>query len=477
MKKSVFTALCATLMVSGCTMIPDYMRPSFSGAEKWDPVPHYTTKAGEVAASKLDWRSFFKSPELQKVIETALQNNRDLRIAAMNIDAARATYRITRADLVPSISADGSATYSRTSDDSSATGNAQKTELYGANVKLSAYELDLFGRVRSQNESALNDYLSTKAATDVVRNSLIAEVANAYLQLLADQKLLSLTQKTLEAQKNTYDLLKQSLKNGLSTDQDVARAETAVEIARVNLHQYTRFVAQDKNALFQLMGVPSNDDLISVIALDQITLLDNLDPGVPSDILLARPDIRQAEYTLMSRNADIGAARAAFFPQISLTGQYGFASTGLSSLFSGGAAGAYNFLPTISLPIFEGGRNIANLDLATIRKDQAIAGYEKAIQTAFREVADELAARATLDAQLGAQNRLVAAAQKVYDISDARYKAGVDSFLSVLDAQRELYTYQQTQIETERARLANLVNLYKVLGGGTPPEEIKEEKK
>ena len=316
MKKTVFTALCATLMVSGCTMIPDYMRPIFSGAGKWDTTPKYTTQAGKVAASKLEWRSFFKSPELQKVIETTLQNNRDLKIATLNIDAARATYRITRADLVPSISADGSATYSKTSDDSSTTGNAQKTELYGANVKLSAYELDLFGRMRSQNESALNDYLSTKAATDVVRNSLIAEVANAYLQLLADQKLLSLTEKTLEAQKNTYNLLQQSLKNGLSTDQDVARAETAVEVARVNLHQYTRFVEQDKNALFQLMGVSHDDSLISSTSLDKIDLMDNLDPGVPSDVLLARPDIRQAEYTLMSRNADIGAARAAFFPQI-----------------------------------------------------------------------------------------------------------------------------------------------------------------
>ena len=215
------------------------------------------------------------------------------------------------------------------------------------------------------------------------------------------------------------------------------------------------------------MGIPQDNDFLPKTPLDDVQLKDDLDAGLPSEVLLMRPDIRQAEYELLARNADIGAARAAFFPGITLTGSYGLASNGLSGLFSSAAAGAWSFLPQITLPIFQGGRNKANLELSETRKEKAIVNYEQVIQTAFREVADELAARATLDEQLKAQRRLVAAAQKVYDISDARYKSGIDSFLSVLDAQRELYTYQQNAIQIERLRLSNLVNLYKVLGGGS----------
>ncbi|MEC7029388.1 MAG: efflux transporter outer membrane subunit, partial [Pseudomonadota bacterium] len=221
------------------------------------------------------------------------------------------------------------------------------------------------------------------------------------------------------------------------------------------------------NALFLLMGVPQDNSVLPKSTLDEVTFKDGLDSGLPSEILLMRPDVKQAEYELLARNADIGAARAAFFPSISLTGTYGFASQSLSNLFTGGAAGAWAFLPQITLPIFQGGRNQANLDLAEIRKEKAVLNYEKAIQTAFREVSDELAARETLDGQLQAQRRLVEAAETVYSVSEARYKSGIDSFLSVLDAQRELYAYQQNEIQIELQRQTNLVNLYKVLGGGS----------
>ena len=467
MTYKTLSALIAATILSSCTMIPDFGRPEFPAAQNWNDVPGYEMPIGDTLATQMSWKEFFNSPEFHQVIDTALQNNKDLKTAALNISEARALYRIERADLFPNINANGDATLSESSDDSSVTGLAQTSELYQANIGVAAYELDLFGRIRSNNESAINAYLATHEARAVVENALIAETANSYLQLLADQKLLRLTQKTLDAQERTYDILSQSLEKGVGTSQDLARAETAVETARVNFHQYSRFVAQDKNALFLLMGISYEEGFLPEITLDDLMIRDNLDPGLPSEVLLRRPDVRQAEYELLSRNADIGAARAAFFPSITLTGTYGFASQGLGELFTSGGAGAWTFFPQITLPIFQGGRNRANLDLAEIRKEKAVVNYEQAIQIAFREVSDELAARETLDEQLKSQRRLVAAAQKVYDVSQARYKSGIDSFLNVLDSQRELYTFQQQEIQIERQRLSNMVNLYKVLGGGT----------
>ncbi|HCK32865.1 MAG: multidrug transporter [Micavibrio sp.] len=466
MRKSLASILVASTILSACTMIPSYERPQFSASTSWQNVPGYEMPVGETLASDLEWKKFFDSQELWLVIGTALQNNKDLRQTALSIEEARAAYRIERADLIPNINLGGSATYQKSSDAAAGTAVASKVELYNAGVGLSSYEVDLFGKIRSQNQSAINEYLATEEAHAALRNSLIAETANAYLQLLADQKLLALTEKTLDAQKETYDILNKSLERGVATEQDVARAATAVETANVNLHQYKRYVAQDKNALFMLMGIPQDDAFLPETNLDQISIKDTLKADLPSEVLLLRPDVRQAEYELLARNADIGAARAAFFPSITLTGNYGYASAGLSDLFTRGAEGAYSFVPNITLPIFQGGRNKANLDLAKIRKEKAIVSYEQAIQNAFRDVSDELAARATLDEQLAAQERLVAAAQKVYDLSQARYDAGVDSFLSVLDAQRELYSYEQSAIETQRQRLANLANLFKALGGG-----------
>lgn len=467
MKNKLLTLLFAGTVLAGCTMTPEYTRPDLSSASVWSEVPGYEIAEGSDIATQMHWKNFFQSPEIAHVIGVALDNNRDLRTAALNIAEARALYRIERADLLPSVNASGDGTITRNTDDTSTTGRAIKSEVYEANIGVASYEIDLFGKIRSNNQSALNEYLATEEALVVVRNALIAETANAYLQLLSDQKLLSLTEKTLEAQNRTYDILSQSLDKGVSTEQDVARAQTAVETARVNMHLYKRLVAQDKNALFLLMGVPQDNVQLPLITLDDVQLVDNLASGLPSEVLLKRPDIRQAEYELLARNADIGAARAAFFPSITLTGTAGFASQSLGDLFASGAGGAWAFLPQITLPIFQGGRNKANLDLAEIRKEKAIVNYEQAVQEAFRDVADELAARATLDEQLKSQRRLVSAAQKVYDISQARYKSGIDSFLSVLDSQRELYTYQQNEIQIEQQRLSNLVNLYRALGGGT----------
>lgn len=456
-----------TAVLSGCTMIPHTESPKFSAAQSWNNIPGYELPVGQDLATQVHWKAFFGSEQFHLIIDTALHNNKSLKTAALNIEEARVLYRGDRADSFPHLYAGGSGTIVTSSDASSSSGVSTKNKLYEANLGIASYELDLFGKIRSHNASSRNDYLSSTQAHAVVRNALIAETANAYLQLLADQKLLALTEKTLEAQKNTYDILSQSLGKGISTGQAVARTAIAVETAQVNFHQYSRFVAQDKSALFLLMGVPERDGFLPQLTLDDVKIKANLNPGLPSDVLLMRPDVQEAEYQLIARNANIGVARAAFLPSISLTGTYGLASTNLDDLFANEARGAWSFFPVITLPIFQGGRNKANLNLTEIRKEKAVINYEAAIQIAFREVADELAARKTLDEQLSSQKRLVAAAQKVYDITDARYNSGIDSFLDVLDAQRELYVFQQNEIEIERLRLSNFVNLYKVLGGGS----------
>lgn len=417
-------------------------------------------------ASQTHWKAFFHQPELQEIISVALAHNRDLRLAALNIEEARALYRISRAELIPGLDAGGQAHYRSDSDESNPQGKAETTESYSANIALPYYEIDFFGKIRSQNLAATRTYLATREAKRTLQISLIAEVANAYLQLLADQKLLLLAQQTLIAQQHTRDLLSKSRKNGVATQLDVARATTAVETAQVSLFQYQQNVQKDRNALVLLMGIQQDSFSMPQASLDELTFMDDLATGLRSEVLLARPDIRQAEYTLLSRNADIGAARAAFFPSVTITGDFGFASDSLGALFTGGASGAWNFIPKISIPIFHGGRHQANLEASKIQKEMAAVKYEQAIQNAFREVADELAARRALVRQLEAQARLVKAAGQAYSISLARYKAGIDSFLSVLDAQRELYAYQQLQIQIEQQYLTNLVNLYKVLGGG-----------
>lgn len=464
--KSFLTLVLSTTILTSCTMVPGMDSLTVKTSDQWSTIPSYAEPEKTIQVTELTWEDYFNAPELRFVIGAALENNRDLKQAALAIEEARATYRISRADLIPNINAVGGSTVTKSSDDSSLTGRGTKSELYEANVGAASYELDLFGKIRSQNEAALNAYLSTEEAKRVVQNALIAEAANAYLQLLADQKLLSLTEKTLEAQKKTYDLTSQSLELGASTAQDASRALTAVELAEVNKYRYTRLVEQDKNALYLLLGVNYGDIILPETSLDEITFPHYLDAGVPSGILLSRPDVRQAEYDLRSANADIGAARAAFFPAITLTGAYGYASNDLSNLFTSGAFGAWSFVPQITLPIFTGGSNKANLDLAHIRKNMAIINYEDVIQTAFTEVSNELIARATLDEQFKAQKRLVDAAQDVYDKANARYGAGIDNFLSVLDAQRELYTYQQDEIKTQQEFLTNYINLYKALGGG-----------
>ncbi|HCS24154.1 MAG TPA: efflux transporter outer membrane subunit [Alphaproteobacteria bacterium] len=467
-KQPFIAALMLTTFLGGCNMIPEYLRPASPVAAAWPSGAAYQAPAELAAKSAVEtgWQEFFRSQNLQRLIGAALENNRDLRVAALNVEAARAAYRVQRAELVPSVQAGTGMSRQGVPENASSTGRDAISSQYTANVATTAFELDVFGRIRSLNEKALQDYLATDEARKSVQIALVAEVANAYLSLLADEKLLKLTEETLAAQQESFTLIERSFDAGIGSQLDVSQARTSVETARTNLAQYKRRVAQDKNALALLVGAADVTVDTANETLDDTLIMENLPAGLPSDVLLNRPDVLQAEYTLKGANANIGAARAAFFPRISLTGSLGLASSSLSDLFKSGSGLAWSFAPQLTVPIFEGGANVANLELAETQQKIAVASYEKAIQTAFREVADELAARGTYSDQLQAQSALVGATQNAYDLSQLRYKQGVDSYLNVLDAQRSLYSAQQGEIQVQQQRLSNLVTLYKTLGGG-----------
>jgi multidrug efflux system outer membrane protein len=390
-------------------------------------------------------------------------------VAALNIEKARAQYRVQDAALFPTINASAGGNGSRTPADLSPSGTAQVSHSYSASLGFSAYELDLFGRVRSLDAQALEQFFSTTEARRSTQISLVAEVATAYLTMAADQARLRLAQDTLASQGRTYQLNQRSFELGAASALTLRQAQTSVDTARVDVERYTAQVAQDRNALVLLAGADLPAELLpQALPAGEAAAaspLASIPPGLPSDLLQRRPDILQAERDLKAANANIGAARAAFYPRISLTASAGSSSASLSNMFMGGSR-TWSFAPQISLPIFDGGANRANLDIARTDRDINVAKYEKAIQTAFREVSDALAQRSTLGRQLEAQQSLVDATAESYRLSDARFKRGVDSYLSVLDAQRSLYTAQQNLIGTRLSRFTNLVTFYKTLGGG-----------
>jgi len=472
-KRSMLTTLClplgALLFLNGCsTMAPQYSQPAAPVPAAWPSGPAYQANAlpSEKPLAEIPWQEFFVDPHLRKLISLALENNRDLRVAALNIERARAQYQIQRSDLFPKLDASAGATFQRIPEDLSGTGSARTVEQYNIGLGVASYELDLFGRVRSLKDQALEQYLSTEQARRSVQISLVSQVAVSYLTLAADRERLQVAKDTLTNQQDSYRLTKSRFDAGVSSALDLNQARTIVDTARVDIARYTALVAQDVNALQLVVGSPVATGLLPHTLSDVVTALKDLTPGLPSEVLLRRPDILQAEGQLKGANANIGAARAAFFPRITLLSNIGFGSNELVGLFTGGAF-AWSFAPRVSLPIFEGGANQANLKVSEVDRDIAVARYEKAIQTAFREVADALAQRGTIDEQLAAQQSLADATAESHTLSLARYDKGVDSYLSVLDAQRSLYGAQQNLIGVRLARLSNLVTLYKVLGGGT----------
>ncbi|KKA05207.1 multidrug transporter [Pseudomonas ogarae] len=473
MSKSLLSLTIAAVVLSGCSLIPDYQRPEAPVAAQYPQGPAYeAANAPGQAAAEQGWKQFFHDPALQQLIQVALENNRDLRVAALNIDAYAAQYRIQRADLFPAVSATGSGSRQRVPARASQTGEAAISSSYSATLGISAYELDLFGRVRSLSEQALQSYFATEEARRSTQISLVANVANAYLTWQADKELLKLTQDTLGAYEQSFKLTSRSAEVGVASALDLSQARTAVENARVQLARYTRQVAQDENSLTLLLGTGLPANLSSQPLSDD--LLSEVPAGLPSDLLQRRPDILQAERNLQAANANIGAARAAFFPSISLTANAGTLSPDLSGLFKGGS-GTWTFAPQINLPIFNAGSLRASLDYAKIQKDINVAQYEKSIQTAFQEVSDGLAARQTYNEQLQAQTDFVAANQDYYRLAERRYRIGVDSNLTFLDAQRQLFSAQQSLITDRLAQLTSEVNLYKALGGGWNAETGKNE--
>jgi multidrug efflux system outer membrane protein len=454
----------ALLAAAGCTnLAPKYERPAAPVAPAFSAD---AGAAGQVQASSIDWQSYFADERLKRLIGVALTNNRDLRVSVLNIEQARATYGIRRADRFPTVNAGANATAQPETETTPA-------RLYSVGLSVSAYELDLFGRVHNLSEVAFAQYLATEEGRKAAQITLVSAVANAYLTLIADDELLGLTRETLKTREESYSLSKLKFENGAASEIDFRLTESLLESARASLAQFTRQRAQDENALVLLLGQGLPSDLPPPLAMSEQRLATDLPVGLPSEVLARRPDVLQAEQQLIAANANIGAARANFFPRITLTGSVGTASTELNGLFKSGSS-AWTFAPQIVLPIFDAGRNKANLEVSKVNRDIAVAQYEKAIQSAFREVQDALAGRATLGEQARAQLAQTNAEQVRFKLADLRYRNGASSYLDVLDAQRSLFTAQQGLVQVQAQQVQNLVTLYKVLGGGwTEPQAAK----
>ena len=460
-RPSRLTLLLPALLLAGCVnLAPDYQQPQA-------PIPQQWPASAELgsASAQIGWQAFFLDARLKQVIEQTLANNRDLRVAALNVEKARALYRVQRAEQLPTLNAGGSGTHSRTPASLSGTGSASTTHQYSAALGLSGYELDLFGRIRNLSDAALEDYLALEETRRSTQISLLAEVANAWLTLAADRDLLKLAEDTLTSQQASYELQQRSHALGNTSGLILAQAQTTVESARVDVAAYQSQVQQDLNALNLLAGSQLAEELLPGGLSENSAELLDVPAGLPSSLLQQRPDVLAAEHGLKSANADIGAARAAFFPSISLTASAGSSSAALSGLFSGGS-GAWNFAPSISLPIFDAGSNRANLQAAKSERDIQLATYEKTLQSAFREVADVLAERSTLRQRMDAQRALTEATARSQNLADALYRNGASSYLDALDAQRELYAAQQNLISLQLTEQSNRIALYRVLGGG-----------
>ncbi|ONF97453.1 efflux transporter outer membrane subunit [Sphingomonas jeddahensis] len=500
-------ALAAATALSGCNLAPKYVRPVGAAPAtlpEGGVYPRAATDAPDI--TQIGWRDFFLDPRLQQVIETGLANNRDLRIAAGNVLQARAQYRVQRANLVPSTTISGSGTYTNNVFGAAGAagggglgggtgtggtgiggtgsgagggsgggtgvgggagigGASSNLEFYSVNAGFSQFELDLFGRVRNLSRAALEQYFASEEAQRTARISLIAEIATAWLTMASDQEQLRISRETLKAFEQSLELTRAQFRIGVASELEARQAETNYHAARNDIAALQTQVARDQNALDLLAGTTIPAEQLPAELGAMAVTRDALPGDLSSEVLLRRPDVLRAEHQLIAENANIGAARAAFFPRISLTATIGTISTALSGLFAGGSF-TYNAAPSIGLPLFDGGRNAANLDYAKASQQVAVATYERAVQTAFREVSDALAQRGTIDEQVAAQTARAEAASVAARLSDARYRAGVDSFLVALDAQRTAYAAQQQLVTTRLARGNNLVELYRSLGGG-----------
>ncbi len=458
-------ALCVFL--SSCAMTPEYQRPVLPVADTFasqylSDEPANSGNLQDGAVSSLGWREVFVDPALQQLIATALTNNRDLRETALNVEEYQAQYRIQRSAQLPNIAADGYGSKQRT-----LSGSSHYTyEAYSLEVASTSYELDLYGRVKNLKDQALEQYLAMEETQKSATISLVAEIARSYLTWLADRELLQISKDTQKVEEESYELVQQRFQGGIANELDLAQARTSLEAVKANVAMYRRNVAQDLHYMSFLAGTELPDNVISEEGfLSNIAPLSVVPSNLSSSVLLQRPDIIAAEHTLKGANANIEAARAAFFPTISLTASAGVISSDISDLFDG-SSGSWLLYPSISVPIFTAGKLQAELDVAKIRKEIYVAQYENAIQTAFREVSDALVGIGTYEEQMQAQKANLDANKQYFTHAKSRYQEGVDSFLTLLDAQRSLYSARQAYLTLKLAQLENQVNLYKVLGGG-----------
>jgi len=461
-----------SLSVAACTSPPKLVdlrgadpTPASTVIAASYPQAEPTAVAEQPSIAVLGWQEFFADPALKSLIQLGLDNNRDLRTAALNIQRAQAQYQIRRADQLPTVNASGSVSQRGVPSINRFGPFDDRVTDYSVNLGTTSYEVDLWGRVANLKDAALQSYLASQSNQQTVQISLIGQIAQAYLSLGFNQAQLNLAEQTLKAQQDSLSLNRKRLDAGISSAVPVRQSEISVENARLAIGNFKTQIEQDKNLLNLLVGQTVPAELLPRRAPQQITSTAALSTGLPSDLLRNRPDLAQAEFNLKAAGANIAAARAAFYPSISLSGNLGLSSIRAGDLFTKDAF-SYSFGPSISLPIFDGGARRANLDISKVDQQLALTAYEQAIQSAFREVADVLAERATLQERIDAQTRLVDATRGNYELSQARFKAGLDSFLNVLDAQRGLFSAEQSLISLQQSSLLTQVNLYKALGGG-----------
>ena len=453
--------LLLTAALTACSLAPTYQRPARPVPSQWrDGMSGAApATASAIPVADLEWRIFVADPALGRLVDLALAHNRSLRQTLLDVDVARAQYRVQRADRLPSLQIDASGSRQRTPE------AAAVQNSYQAGIGLAAFELDLFGRVRNLSEAGLQEYLATEEAASSARISLVAEVIQAYLTRDGAQHRYLLATQTLETREASLKLVGQRRTHGLASELEYQDAVGLVRQVQVDLERIDREFRQAGNALALLVGVADIAPYLPEFPNDRVVLVQALAPGTPSELIARRPDIRAAEHRLLARNASIGAARAAFFPRISLTGSFGSTSSELSGLFESGQR-AWSFTPQLALPLFDAGRNRAQLDMAVARKDIAIAAYEQSIQTAFREVSDALAAIDTLRREEAAQRDVVQSSAATLRLSEARYRSGVDDHLRYLDAQRSHFANQMAWVEVRTQRQLALATLFRSLGGG-----------
>ncbi|WP_136795710.1 efflux transporter outer membrane subunit [Desulfosediminicola ganghwensis] len=479
MKRTLFntsalaiSGLMMAVLVAGCSMKPAYERPDSTAPAAWPEQTAASQNPGVgVSISVLDWQDFVLDMELRQLVDNALEHNHDLREAVLNIEAARAQYRIQRSDRLPGIDGQAGSTSQRIPASLNGTGDSSNVTTYQVGLGVTAYELDLFGRVRDLSEAALESYFATEEAARATKISLIAGVIQAYISRAGAQERHDLTKQTFETRQVSLDIISKQRKVGSTSDLDYLEAKGLAEQAQADLEVAARELAQTDNGLALLTGVPV-EQLPKPKGTDNRIIQEQLAPGLPSELLTRRPDILAAEHRLIASNANIGAARAAFYPRITLTGSFGTASGDLADLFSSGST-AWQFMPQLNLPIFNYGSNKANLNLNKVRNEISIVQYEKAIESAFREVADALVDRETFAREENARKALAESSSHSLQLSEARYRHGVDSHLRYLDAQRRDFTNQLGLIQTRTQRQIALVNLFRALGGGWDPSHTE----